>query len=248
MAVKHALNVTQPDDPAAVVKSSNWNADHVGVALPPQWTYGGHGDVTATTDDPTKTPLTLEGVSGQSTFIFAVRDEYGNLVHDIDQDGISDFIHIAVQTPPDTGGGPGSGSVTIESGGRVRIVPGTGNDGLTIFNAAAAQNILTIRHSGFGDLLEISPDLDTDVPILIVQAVATSVDQFQVWDNAFSNRLFRVLAGGAIATSATFAPADGDIDTGQVALWFDDTNGASALKIKGKSADGTVVTATIPLT
>jgi hypothetical protein len=43
------------------------------------------------------------------------------------------------------------------------------------------------------------------------------------------------------------APADGDLDAGQVALWFDPTNGAAALNIKAKQANGTVKTATIPV-
>jgi hypothetical protein len=43
-------------------------------------------------------------------------------------------------------------------------------------------------------------------------------------------------------------PADGSISANQVFLWFDPTNGAAKLNIKGKSADGTVVTGQIALT
>ena len=43
------------------------------------------------------------------------------------------------------------------------------------------------------------------------------------------------------------APADGDLAAGQVALWFDSTNGAAKLMVKGKSANGTVVSGEVAL-
>jgi hypothetical protein len=43
------------------------------------------------------------------------------------------------------------------------------------------------------------------------------------------------------------APADADLAAGDCALWFDQTNGAAKLMIKGKSANGTVVTGTVAL-
>jgi hypothetical protein len=43
------------------------------------------------------------------------------------------------------------------------------------------------------------------------------------------------------------APADADLAAGDCALWFDQTNGAAKLMIKGKSADGTVVAGSIDL-
>lgn len=43
------------------------------------------------------------------------------------------------------------------------------------------------------------------------------------------------------------APADGDLAASQCSLWFTDTNGAGKLAIKGKTADGTVVTALVAL-
>jgi hypothetical protein len=59
---------------------------------------------------------------------------------------------------------------------------------------------------------------------------------------------FRVLSGGAVITGQNTAPADGDLNASEVALWFDATDGAAKLKIKGKSANGTVVTGEVALT
>lgn len=56
--------------------------------------------------------------------------------------------------------------------------------------------------------------------------------------------------GGAavsVGWSGTTAPADADIVAGQFFIYWDSTNGASKLKIKGKSANGTVVTGEVAL-
>jgi len=43
------------------------------------------------------------------------------------------------------------------------------------------------------------------------------------------------------------APADAVLNPGNAALWFDQTNGASKLMVKAMSANGTVVTGSVPL-
>jgi hypothetical protein len=62
-----------------------------------------------------------------------------------------------------------------------------------------------------------------------------------------ANRL-RVSPNGYLVVMVTAAPADAELAAGQVALWFDATNGAAKLMIKGKSANGTVVTGEVALT
>ena len=71
----------------------------------------------------------------------------------------------------------------------------------------------------------------------VLVSTGASVDPFVV------NPLGYLLIG----TNA--APADAALAAGQVALWFDSTNGVGATKlmVKGKSADGTVKTAAIVL-
>jgi hypothetical protein len=43
------------------------------------------------------------------------------------------------------------------------------------------------------------------------------------------------------------APADAALENGDAAVWFDQTNGASKLMVKAKSANGTVVTGSVTL-
>lgn len=45
----------------------------------------------------------------------------------------------------------------------------------------------------------------------------------------------------------TTVPADGSLSAGDCTLYYDSTNGAARLLVKAKSADGTVVTAEVPL-
>lgn len=59
--------------------------------------------------------------------------------------------------------------------------------------------------------------------------------------------LLRVSHGGYLGIQTHSAPADGDVQTGEAMLWFDQTNGAGKIMIKAKTADGTVVTGSVSL-
>lgn len=52
---------------------------------------------------------------------------------------------------------------------------------------------------------------------------------------------------GYLFTALNAAPADADLVAGKCMFWFDSTNGAAKLKIKGKSANGTVVAGEVAL-
>lgn len=54
-----------------------------------------------------------------------------------------------------------------------------------------------------------------------------------------------IQATGALFTSANAAPADGALTAGQLAIWYDDTNGAGKIMFKAKQADGTVKTGSV---
>jgi len=77
--------------------------------------------------------------------------------------------------------------------------------------------------------------------------VASSGGAIQLVADNGTTRLFYTDATMGILTSVHAAPADGSLNAGECALWFDQTNGASKLMVKGKSANGTVVTAAIAL-
>lgn len=49
-------------------------------------------------------------------------------------------------------------------------------------------------------------------------------------------------------TSVHTAPADGAINPGECAIWFDQTDGAAKLMIKAKTEDGTIAVGEVALT
>lgn len=189
--------------------------------------------------------VVLQGQVGRTDHLLKVLDENGDLVIDIDYAGAIDTKRLVVQSPPDTGV-DAFGHVSINPG-QFKVIPKAGTSAFYITNVAGNTPVLTFQPEGYGDILEISPGLNTDTPLVVIESAAPTVDQIQVWDNGFNNRFFRVLASGAYATAAHAAPADADLDAGAMAVWFDQTNGAAKLMIKAKSADGTVATGQVAL-
>jgi hypothetical protein len=61
------------------------------------------------------------------------------------------------------------------------------------------------------------------------------------------NQTGNVMAEGGFYTKKNEAPADSDLVAGQLMHWFDPTNGAAKVKFKGKTLNGTVVTAEVAM-
>jgi len=59
---------------------------------------------------------------------------------------------------------------------------------------------------------------------------------------------FTALPGGAVKIGQVTAPADGDLNSGEMALWFDPTEGSAKLMIKAKDESGNVVEGEVALT
>ncbi len=70
-----------------------------------------------------------------------------------------------------------------------------------------------------------------------------NVTSFDVDNTWITQKVLPKLAGAGVHA----APADGDVNDGELAWWYDQTNGAAKLMLKGKTANGTVVTAAIAL-
>ena len=83
---------------------------------------------------------------------------------------------------------------------------------------------------------------------LIIKAAASQSANLVELQNSSAAVLGRFNKGGYFVTALHSAPADGDLAAGELALWFDQTNGAGKLMIKAKTADGTVATGEVALT
>lgn len=55
------------------------------------------------------------------------------------------------------------------------------------------------------------------------------------------------LQGVKVSLFLTAAPGTGNLSAGEMALWFDQTNGASKLMVQAKSANGTLVAGSLAL-
>jgi hypothetical protein len=81
----------------------------------------------------------------------------------------------------------------------------------------------------------------------VVRANSAQTAYIQVWKNSSGSALSAIDRSGRFCTQVHSAPADADIVTGELFLWFDQTAGAAKLKIKAKNASGTVVTGEVAL-
>lgn len=96
-----------------------------------------------------------------------------------------------------------------------------------------------------GDPLTVST-YSSHASIKAARVGAVTGDNFWAMGGG-STALSRFNKDGYFMTAKNAAPADADVNTGELALWFDSTNGASKLMIKAKQADGTVKTASVAL-
>jgi len=113
--------------------------------------------------------------------------------------------------------------MTVKAGGNVGI--GTASPGSQIqINAGAAGTIVTI-----------------------IKAATAQSANLSEWQTSASVVHGTVSENGYFTTRKVSAPADAELSASEVAYWFDDTNGAAKFKIKGKSANGTVVTGEVSL-
>ena len=85
------------------------------------------------------------------------------------------------------------------------------------------------------------------VPVFTVkQPGSPTGDALQVMDSAEALHL-RVNKTGHLMVRKNAAPADADLVANEAAWWFDSANGAAKAMFKGKTADGTVVSAAVAM-
>lgn len=113
------------------------------------------------------------------------------------------------------------------------------------FDTSGAMQIAPSVEDGTSASLTISNDIQTGDGAIVLRSDGL-FDRIVVQDDN-ARAIFTVNGAGAIYTGANAAPADNAIQAGQVVIWFDSTNGAAKLMLKGKTANGTVVTGSVAL-
>lgn len=83
---------------------------------------------------------------------------------------------------------------------------------------------------------------------LVDLASTTTTDTLSTRSDTLDTEMAAIYKSGYLLIDDHSAPSDGSLTAGQAVLWFDQTNGAGKLKIKGKTANGTVVAGEVALT
>jgi hypothetical protein len=202
--------------------------------------------------DPTGTPfnggtitgaLAIDVASGSSTALTAEPNGANTPIAALNRAGGTAVLTV-VSTSPAFSAADGTLCVDPSS---VTLRLGASGTGLSVGDTGGNSN-LSVAPTG---QVQIQPPAGSSDDPLDVRLQDGSVGaRVTVGGNFyFPGVNARVTQPGAIITAAHAAPADADLSAGECALWFDQTDGAgnTKLMVKGKSADGTVKTATILL-
>lgn len=143
------------------------------------------------------------------------------------------------------------GVFAIRSGGALNIGNGllhvTDSGGVARINTF---NELDIRPGGLGGSgtkrVSVVSQNAADQPFRIKGAASQS-GNLEQWVSNSDVVYGTISENGYFTTRKVAAPADGELSASELAFWFDDTNGAAKLKIKAKTANGTVVTGEVAL-
>ena len=103
------------------------------------------------------------------------------------------------------------------------------NAGITGADPLTVQNFAVARHN------------------LVLKGIASQTGDLLRATDASNNPMARISKAGAFITKSNAAPADADLAAGEMAIWFDQTNGAAKLMVKSKEAGGTVRTGQLAL-
>lgn len=124
------------------------------------------------------------------------------------------------------------------------------NGGYGRITISSSENYLTLRggHSrAGGGSVAIIPYTADAVVCSIYGVTSQSANLLEFRDPTFATVYATYSENGYCTTRKNSAPADAELSAGECAYWFDSTDGAAKFKIKGKSADGTVVTGEVAL-
>jgi hypothetical protein len=149
------------------------------------------------------------------------------------------------------------GYFALHQGGDTLLFPAwepvTGVAALCANNRDTAANIFLGMVNGT-TYTTIGPNGQTTLAVAAANVIPLTVKGFtsqssnlQEWQDSSANILSTISENGYYTTRKNSAPADAELSAGELALWFDSTNGAGKLMIKAKTANGTVVTGQVAL-
>ena len=119
--------------------------------------------------------------------------------------------------------------------------------GLLVQSHAASGGTLARAILTEGGTVEFQSGNAGAIGLILKAAASPTADRLQVMDSDGATIPLRINKNGYMLVANTSAPADAELSAGQMALWFDSTNGAAKLKVKAKQANGAVVAGEVAL-
>lgn len=208
------------------------------------------------------------GISGYSMFIDPSFDIVGMLIENPTTGKwkptpVSPFIEIV-----DTRGASGLRALwQVEADGTTTVRRQEGKaDVASVFrvrNNADNADVLALRADGGASFLgpnvgigiaatatltlTVIPTNDADNILFLARRALTTGNMLTLVDSNLVTVLSRFDKNGYFMTRKHAAPDDGDLVSGELSIWFDQTNGAAKAMFKGKQADGTICAASVAL-
>lgn len=144
----------------------------------------------------------------------------------------------------------GAGGASKSSGYFSSGATGGPNYGVYVadINTSSGGNHAIFTNAGLvrlGDQLSVIGSQDIIQAIIKAHSTQTT-SLLEIQDNS-GNIYSKFNKAGYFMTKKIAVPADADLATSEMAIWFDDTAGAAKLMIKAKNASGTVVTGNVAL-
>lgn len=122
------------------------------------------------------------------------------------------------------------------------------SSGTALLKVAATGYIATPSETSYLDLPggDYKLTLANARSVTVIAGVTPSA-AMQSWQDSSNNVLSRINKAGYFMTRKVGAPADADLANSELAIWLDDTPGATLAKFKAKDSGGTVRTGSVTL-
>jgi hypothetical protein len=202
--------------------------------------------------------LTIKQASGQTALLLDLRDSSNAAVLQASNQrvavagaGLSYSFNVGGTGIDSAGYAIGGATAFAPSSGWMVLASGFASPGATQFGRGyftrsiqyAPSNAQLVNTLGY-----FEANATTEEQVVIEQYPAQTTDMVSLVTDTKAAILSRFNKDGYFMTRKTAAPADADIATSEMALWFDNTAGAAKLMIKAKDSGGTVRTGSVSLT
>lgn len=226
------------DIPAAVYATDGTRTVHLADGT---FAYDGSGPGRFTGVGAAVVVLTVQGASSQTADLQQFKNSSGTTLARVDAAG---FLAWPGATTFDGGLGVGTGLGLLSASHATTEVPA----GFAWVHKGRNVFIPNNNARLYGINIENWQNATPTVVPIVVEAHGSQTGNLQEWCSSSGTTVYSTVSeNGYFTTRKTSAPADAELSASEVAFWFDDTDGAAKLKIKGKSADGTVVTGEVAL-